>query len=124
MRSAASQRSKNRCRRRRSLAISRGPFTKKPANATRRLVNEQRELSTQLDRLSSLAAQYDQDVKKLGFAKEARSPSSIRLQSKCAPGVCRPSMCQVCNRTTSARCVIRASGPPKSLSMSIGNSVQ
>lgn len=42
------------------------------ANAARSLANEQRELGTQLERLTALAAQYDQDVKKLTFASEAR----------------------------------------------------
>jgi hypothetical protein len=41
------------------------------AQSARRLTNQRRDLTTQMDRLTALAAQYDQDVKKLGFAKEA-----------------------------------------------------
>jgi hypothetical protein len=52
----------------------------------RRLANELRETRTQLDRLMALGAQYEQDIKKLVFAKEASrlfDPLSIQVCPWC-----------------------------------------
>ena len=72
----------------------------------RRLANEQREARTQLDRLTSLAAQYDQDVKKLVFAKEASrlfDPLSIQVCPWCLQPVDKSAEdsedeCSVCHQ--------------------------
>jgi hypothetical protein len=76
------------------------------SQAARRLANEQRELKTQMDRLTALAAQYDQDVKKLGFAKEASllfDPLAVQvcpwcLQTIAATILASDDECSVCHQ--------------------------
>lgn len=56
------------------------------ATRSRRLSNELRDIRTQLDRLLALGAQYEQDIKKLVFAKEASrlfDPLSIEVCPWC-----------------------------------------
>lgn len=56
------------------------------ATRSRRLSNELRDTRTQLDRLLALGAQYEQDIKKLVFAKEASrlfDPLSIEVCPWC-----------------------------------------
>lgn len=56
------------------------------SSRSRRLSNELRDTHTQLDRLLALGAQYEQDIKKLVFAKEASSlfdPLSIEVCPWC-----------------------------------------
>lgn len=56
------------------------------ADLSRRLSNELRETRTQLDRLMALGAQYEQDIKKIVFAKEASrlfDPLSIEVCPWC-----------------------------------------
>jgi hypothetical protein len=72
----------------------------------RRLANERRELKTQLDRLTALLAQYDQDVKKLGFAREASllfDPLTVQvcpwcLQAVDASALAPDDECSVCHQ--------------------------
>lgn len=53
------------------------------SRSARELANAVRNTDTQIDRLTALAAQYDQDVKKLRFANEARSLFDPLLVAVC-----------------------------------------
>jgi len=75
----------------------------------RELSNRQRETRTQLERLSALAAQYDQDIKKLVFAKEAKrifDPLAIQICPWCLQEVdasisSSTESCKVCHQPLS-----------------------
>jgi hypothetical protein len=76
------------------------------ASAARRAANDLRNIRTQIERLMALAGQYDDDIKKLTFAKEASrlfDPLSIRVCPWCLQAVTPQqdkgeSECQLCHQ--------------------------